>query len=93
MSIQSYASTAASISAVFVFLGVLGRWIHRWFARLEHAVNVVEQRSQQLEPNGGSSLRDDVTAIRRALDQHAADLARLHTQVDTLSKPNGGGPE
>ena len=90
MSIQSYASTAASISAVFVFLGVLGRWIHRWFARLEHAVNVVEQRSQQLEPNGGSSLRDDVTAIRAALDQHSADLGALHKQVDTLTKPNGG---
>ena len=92
MSIQTYASTAASISAVLVFLGVLGRWIHRWFARLEHAVNVVEQRSQQLEPNGGSSLRDDVTAIRRALDQHTADLAALHTQVDAITTAKGGDP-
>ena len=91
MSIQTYASTAASISAVFVFLGVLGRWIHRWFARLEHAVGVVEQRSQQLEPNGGSSLRDDVTAIRAALGQHTADLASLHKQVDALtSNPKVG---
>jgi len=92
MSIENYASTAASISAVLVFLGVLTRWVHRWFARLEHAVGVVEHRSQQLEPNGGSSLRDDVTAIRAALGQHTADLAALHQQVDALTKPNGGDP-
>ena len=92
MSIQNLASTAASISAVLVFLGVLSRWVHRWFSRLEHAVNIVEHRSQQLEPNGGSSLRDDVTAIRAALDKHSTDLAALHTQVDALTKQKGGDP-
>jgi hypothetical protein len=85
VSIESLASTAASISAVLAAAAVAARWLHRWLNRIEHAVAIVEQRSQQLEPNGGSSLRDDVTAIRSALSQHAADLAALHEQVDTIA--------
>lgn len=85
---ETIATTAASISAVLAFLGVAARWLHQWFSRLEHAVATVEQSAsttaKQVVPNGGSSMRDDITAIRSTLDQHTADLATMQTRVDEL---------
>lgn len=85
---ESIATTAASISAVLAFLGVAARWLHTWFSRLEHAVATVEQSAattaKQVVPNGGSSMRDDITAIRVTLAQHSTDLATMQTRVDEL---------
>jgi hypothetical protein len=85
MNPQTLIGTAASASALLACLAVSVRWIHRWLTRLENVVSVVETRSQQLEPNGGSSLRDDVTGIRNSLTAHSLELAALHLQVDALA--------
>jgi hypothetical protein len=85
---ESIATTAASISAVLAFFGVAARWVHRWFSRLEAAVATVERSTsttaKQVTPNGGSSMRDDITAIRSTLDRHTADLATVQARVDEL---------
>jgi hypothetical protein len=73
--------TIASLCAILVTVGGGLRWLYRAIARLEHAVKVVEGRSVQLTPNGGSSIKDDITAIRKTVDAHSQTLAR---QDDSL---------
>ena len=85
MNTENAISTAASISAVLAFLGVSARWLHRWFSRLENAVSVVEHRSQQLEANGGKSLRDDVRQIREVVDVHSQEFAEIHQTISSLA--------
>ena len=57
-----------SLAALLVALGVIGRYLimpmARWARRIERALASVEE---QLYPNHGSSLRDQVTAIQVAL--------------------------
>lgn len=85
MNPQTLIGTSASVSALLACLAVSGRWIHRWLTRLENVVSVVEARSQHFEPNGASSLRDDVADLRSSLTAHSLELAALHFQVDTLA--------
>lgn len=85
MNIQHLAETAASGTAVISSLAVSARWLHRWFTRLENAVSLVEQRSQQLEANGGMSLRDDVRQIRAAVDAHTNEFVAIHQTVSALA--------
>ncbi len=92
MSIESIAATAAALSVVAATAtGALVR-IHRWYARLEHVVDLVEERSRQLLPNGGSSLADSINGIKTLLDLHSAALASLSKRVDetAASVPKAG---
>jgi hypothetical protein len=83
----------ASSCAVAVTLAAALRWLHRWFSRLEHAVAVVEKRSQQLEPNGGLSIRDDITVIRSVLAAHGEQLKALDARMDQLAAPTAAPEE
>jgi hypothetical protein len=67
--------TVASLCAILVTVGGGLRWVYRAVVRVEHAVKVVEGRSTELLPNGGGSLRDDVSLIRQAVDAHSDTLA------------------
>lgn len=76
MSIEATAVTAASVTAVLGFLGVV-------LKRAYHLARLIEGRSKQLEPNGGSSMRDDMTHVRRSIDT-IGDQVRA-VSVDVLS--------
>lgn len=68
--------TIASLCAIVAVLAGGLRWVYGAIARLERAVKTVESRSKELKPNGGSSLADNVNAIRKTVDEHSATLAR-----------------
>jgi hypothetical protein len=57
---------AGGIAVPLFIATVPGLWhLHKWLSRLERSVSVVEARSQQLEPNGGSHVGDLPEVIRR----------------------------
>lgn len=85
MSIEATAVTAASVTAVLGFLGVV-------LKRGYHLARLIEGRSKQLEPNGGSSMRDDMTHVRASIDtigtqlrDVAVDLLGVHTKLDQVT--------
>jgi hypothetical protein len=82
--VETAAVTAASICAVLATLVGAGRWAHRWFSSLERVISVVEHRSQQLVPDHGQSLRDDVAAIRTAVDAHGRAISELQAAVAAM---------
>lgn len=70
----------AVAAAGCVVLGSFFRAVHaiyKWCRRLGDAMDKVADRSAQLVPNGGSSMRDDVAAIRKHLAQQDAAIAEL----------------
>lgn len=68
------AVTAASVTAVLGFLGVV-------LKRAYHLAKLIEDRSKQLEPNGGKSLRDDMTHVRKSIDTIGAQLRGVAVDV------------
>lgn len=69
-------------------LGILGRWTKKafdWCVALAASVKQVETRSKELIPNGGSSMRDEVAAMRAVLLEQSAVLSE---QSATLAQQN-----
>lgn len=86
MSIEATAVTAASITAVLGFVGVV-------LKRAYHLARLIEGRSKQLEPNGGSSMRDDLTHVRTSIDTIgdqlravSVDVLGVHTRLDQIEQ-------
>lgn len=79
--LQSVTDWLITIGGIATSIGVLAGMAHRWLVRpitrvldrvdsIDTRLAVVETRTGQLERNGGESMRDDVTEIRRRLDEH-----------------------
>lgn len=86
MSIEATAVTAASVTAVLGFLGVV-------LKRGYHLARLIEGRSKQLEPNGGSSMRDDMTHVRKSIDTIgdqlrvvSVDVLSVHTRLEQIEQ-------
>ena len=76
MSIEAISVTAVSVTGVLGFLGVV-------LKRAYHLARLIEGRSKQLEPNGGSSMRDDMTHVRKSIDTIGSQVGTV--SVDVLS--------
>jgi len=86
VSIEATAVTAASITAVLGFVGVI-------LKRAYHLARLIEGRSKQLEPNGGSSMRDDMTHVRKSIDTIgdqvrtvSVDVLGVHGRLDSIEQ-------
>lgn len=86
MNVEAVAVTAASVTAVLGFIGVVLKRGYR-LARL------VEGRSKQLESNGGSSMRDDLTHVRASIDTIggqlravSVDVLGVHTRLERIEQ-------
>lgn len=86
MSIEATAVTAASVTAVLGFVGVV-------LKRAYHLARLIEGRSKQLEPNGGSSMRDDMTHVRKSIDTIgeqvravSVDVLGVHSRLERIEQ-------
>ena len=80
-------STIVVIAGVIVAIGTLWRMVLRPLGlRLGALATIVER---ELEPNGGSSLRDQIDAIGTDLTAHMAaeerSVAELHARLEALT--------
>ena len=81
------ATDIATTLAAMSVLGILAQWgrhAWRWGRRLAETIEATHARSAQLEPNGGSSLRDDVTAVRKGLAEVQSVLEDHGRQIREL---------
>lgn len=86
MSIEAIAVTAVSVTGVLGFLGVV-------LKRAYHLAKLIEGRSKQLEHNGGSSMRDDMTHVRKSIDTVgdqvrtvSVDVLGVHGRLDAMEQ-------
>lgn len=82
-----FGSTVVIIAGVVVAVGTLWRMVLRPIGARLAALAVVVER--ELEPNAGSSLRDQIDAIRADLTAHMAaeehSLAELNARLEALT--------
>lgn len=74
MNVEAVVTTAAGGTVILGFVGVA-------LQRAYHLAQLIEGRSKQLEPNGGSSLRDDMTHVRNSIDTIGAQLRAVSVDV------------
>src|SRR5689334_11101387 len=79
MYLQILIGAAASI----VSAGVIALWrmATKFVARSERAIVLVEQ---QLAPNGGSSLKDQVTTLAKSMQENTTLTRNLKGQIETI---------
>lgn len=82
----AFACTAAGI---FAFVGYIRGFLKKAHQQTVEAtakalVGEISERTKQLVPNGGSSLRDDVTAIRNEQGELRRTVAAQGQQIATL---------
>ena len=81
MTISEWATTMASLSAILAFLGAIISWIFKRYA--DSIVNkLVKEYLYELKPNSGSSLRDEVKAIRTDVTELKINLSGLEGRFD-----------
>jgi hypothetical protein len=83
-SIEELATTGAALTVVAGGLAEIGRRALRY-------MKAIDQKSQQLEHNGGSSMRDDMSHVRSSIDAIgnqlravAVDVLGVHQKLDSL---------
>lgn len=90
MNIAEWAGASAGITVTVGGIGAGLSWMYRhvrgYFKRLE-------QRAAQLEPNGGKSLRDDMTHVRASIDAIgdqvravAVDVLGVHSRLERIEQ-------
>jgi hypothetical protein len=80
--IQAWIGVVAGGAGLLAVAFRFARKAFRAFDRLEGAVSAIETRSEQLEHNGGASLRDDARAAREAAESTQAALERVESRLD-----------
>jgi uncharacterized protein HemX len=89
VNVPSIVATAASGVVVLGALAHITRKVVRFFQNVAAAAKTAASRSAQLEPNGGSSLRDAVNRIEEVLAQQNEHLAEqdkhLRQQDETIA--------
>lgn len=85
--LSDFGSTVVIIAGVVVAVATLWRMVLRPIGARLAALAVIVER--ELEPNAGSSLRDQIQAIRADLTAHMADeehsVAELHARLEALT--------
>lgn len=78
-----YRSVGAAAAGCLVlgFIANALKQAYQFFQRLMATMEEVEKRSKQLEPNGGHSMRDEVSAMR---EQVALQLATMEAQREII---------
>lgn len=79
-----WASLTTEILAGLAILGVMDRTVrkvYRWVRRLTETIESTHTRSAQLEHNGGSSLRDDVTHVVKAVAELQSTVEAQGRQI------------
>jgi small-conductance mechanosensitive channel len=82
------ASILAATATGCVVLGYITKAVrsaYAWCQKLGKAMEQVQTRSAQLVPNGGSSMRDDIAAIREHLAQQDNAIADLKAKDEALA--------
>jgi hypothetical protein len=88
VNIEAVVSTAAAGTVV---LGAVGEGARRVYKHTRAYFKRLELHAKQLEPNGGSSMRDDMTHVRKSIDTIgdqlravSVDLLGVHTKLDEV---------
>jgi hypothetical protein len=78
VNVETVVSTAAAGTVV---LGFVGEGARRLYKHTRAYFKRLEQRAEQLETNGGSSMRDDMTHVRNSIDTIGAELRAVSVDV------------
>ena len=77
--LQRWLTLLALVAAALAALGYVSRQVWRGFKILDKVSDIV---LHELRPNSGSSMKDDVAAIARAVGQLQADVKDLTSSKD-----------
>lgn len=77
MNVSSIVATAASGTVVLTFVGYIVRKVVKFCQDIAAAAKTAADRSAELKPNGGSSMRDAVNRIEEHLRKQDIAIAEL----------------
>lgn len=83
---EGYAAVLAVLGGFAVFARA-GWHVVRILVRVDNALPTLLEIADEFRPNNGTSLHDQITAVRHALDTHISDeentLKRIEARLDS----------